>query len=236
VTPYDVLSILPAGNKPNGQPYAPATRHRVFEVLSRLFNWSIKMGLYSGENPCRPAKPPRYDNQRQRYLTDQEREALLAALSVESDQFAARAIRFLMWTGRRRGEVLAMEWTDVDMDRGFVTFRHTKNGKVQTVPVNSKAMDVLRSCPRISDLVFPCSTGRHLYLWRQWDRIRARAGLTGLRCHDLRHAFASTLASSGRVDIYTLQRLLGHSQITMTQRYAHLMPGALRDAAEVACL
>jgi integrase len=203
-------------------------------LLKRLFNWSIKMGLFDGPNPACKVDPPRYDNSRQRYLSESERSALLAALEADRNDFAVRAIKFMWLTGRRRGEVLGLEWSDVDMVRGLVTFRKTKNGRIQTVPVNSAALSILQESPRVSGLVFPCSSGRHFHSFnRSWIRIRKRAKLEGFRLHDLRHTFASVLASSGRVDIYTLQRLLGHSQISMTQRYAHLMPGALRDAAEV---
>jgi len=230
VMPQDVLDCLPAGR-------TPATRHRVLALLKRLFNWSIKMGLYSGPNPCLKVDPPRYDNSRHRYLSAAEKEALLTALEADKNDFAKRMIKFLWLTGRRRGEVLALEWRDVNLEGKLVTFRKTKNGKVQTVPISSAALGILESCPRLSRLVFPCSSGEFFHSFnRSWVRIKNKAGLEDFRLHDLRHTFASILASSGKVDIYTLQRLLGHSQITMTQRppHARSSPGSCRGDEPVA--
>lgn len=254
IRPLDVLRCIPSRS------LSPATRHRILTLIKRLFNWSIKFDLYQGVNPCCKVEPPRYDNSRHRYLNSDEKDRLLKALADDEDQYAVRLIKFLLLTGRRRGEVLSLEWSDIDMDKALVTFRKTKNGKIQTVPVNDYAMAVIREawfdtqngrCGSVgksgvhskafghshSKLVFPCSTGKRFWSFNKgWKRIRTRAELKDFRLHDLRHTFASTLASSGKVDIYTLQRLLGHSQITMTQRYAHLMPGALKDAVDVMTL
>jgi integrase len=227
VTPGDIIGCLP-------RHLSPASRHRVLALLKAFFAWSIKMDFIPGPSPCSKVDNPKYDNSRHRYLSETEKDALLTALEVDSNDFAKRVIKFLWLTGRRRGEVLSLEWSDVDMERGLVTFRHTKNGKVQVVPVNEGALGVLQECPRLSTLVFCCSSGGFFHSFnRSWVRIRKRAKLVNFHLHDLRATFASTLASSGKVDIYTLQKLLGHSQISMTQRYAHLMPGALKDAVEV---
>ena len=102
--------------------------------------------------------------------------------------------------------------------------------------MNNKALAILHRCQEleISGYVFPSNEGNYYSTLNDtWKRIRKRAGIT-IRFHDLRHTYASYLASSGKVDIYTLKELLGHSDIKMTMRYAHLINGALKKAACVA--
>ena len=124
----------------------------------------------------------------------------------------------------------------------MVTFQAatTKSGKTQTVPVNDKALEVLREAQEASDgkspWVFPCATGKYFIgLGAIWYRIRKAAKLSRhYRFHDLRHGFASTLVSNG-VSLYMVKELLGHADIKTTERYAHLATGALREAAGVMC-
>jgi integrase len=111
-----------------------------------------------------------------------------------------------------------------------------KSGKPRTIALNGAAISLLQSVPRVqgSEHIFPSLfTGRPFAsLFYPWDRIRHRAGLDDVRLHDLRHSFASFLVNEG-VSLYVVQGLLGHSQVRMTQRYAHLAPQTLLDAAEM---
>jgi integrase len=117
-----------------------------------------------------------------------------------------------------------------------VTFKDTKNKKTHSVPVNKHAMEILKTAHemKVSDLVFPCDTGKYYHSFsRTWYRIRDKAGVN-VRFHGLRHVYASHLASSGKVDLFVLKKLLGHKDIKMTQRYSHIMNSALRKGTEVA--
>lgn len=138
----------------------------------------------------------------------------------------------------RRGELFRLKWDDIDFERGFIHIRNPKGGVDQKIPLNEAAREVLANHPRTeSPFVFPGRGGRQRTdINKQVNRIKNAAGLPKdfRPLHGLRHTYASMLASTGQVDLYTLQKLLTHKSPTMTQRYAHLRDEALRRAAELA--
>jgi integrase len=143
------------------------------------------------------------------------------------------AIRLIMVTGCRKGEALTAKWTDFDFARGVWTkpSHHTKQKKVEHVPLNQQALALLESLPRDGEYLFPGRTGVHLTdLKGPWAKVSEMAVLTGVRIHDLRHSFASHLVSSG-VSLPIVGKLLGHTQPQTTARYSHLADNPLRDAA-----
>jgi len=129
------------------------------------------------------------------------------------------------------------KWEHVDWQRHTLLVPVSKSGKPRTIDLNGPAIALLQSVPRVqgSEHIFPSPFSGHPFasLFYPWDRIRRRAGLADVRLHDLRHSFASFSVNQG-VSLYVVQGLLGHSQVRMTQRYAHLAPHTLLDAAEVA--
>jgi integrase len=183
---------------------------------------------------------------REKYLTpDQTRrlDETLAAMKGKEISVIAGCIRSLIWTGCRRGEMAGLRWEDVSLDGDAPSayLRRTKSGKSRVLPLNSMAASVIRGMEahRRADNphVFPSQSsecGHVMDLRVVWKRAKAAAGLPeDLHLHDLRHSFASALVSSG-TSLYTVQKLLGHAAPTMTQRYAHLADGALREASEIA--
>lgn len=147
-------------------------------------------------------------------------------------------------TGMRRGELIALDWQDVDLERRLVTVRRsfvagvigpTKSNRERRVPLSASALARLtRRLPRRSGLVFSRADGApvaHKSMEGGLRRATARAGIRYVSWHVLRHTFASQLASEG-VPIPTVKELLGHSSITTTMLYAHLAPTALRDAVD----
>lgn len=232
-------------NKMHKRGYAPATVKQVLLLIKRLYNWSREQGIHeSAYNPCNNLKVPKVDNRVTNPIATKEQlkrlEDVLDGWSY--NKMVPLIIRFALYTGRRKGEILALKWRDVDLVKKFVTITKAKNGMIQTYPINRKAMSIIMRakvlkrgrCP----YVFPNRNGNSYHhsggFDKTWRLIRKKAGLPTTRFHDLRHTFASWIASSGKVDIYTLKELLGHSDIKMTQRYAHLINGALRRAVEVA--
>ena len=182
---------------------------------------------------------PSFDNSVTNPLSKSGLKSLKAVLESWENERAVLIIKFALYSGKRRGEILSMTWDNVDMENRLLSLKatNTKSKKNQTVPLNNLCMSILYRCRelKVSDLVFPSGNGIYYSGFDCiWKRIRKRAGLQGFRFHDLRHTYASYLASSGKVDIYTLKELLGHSDIKMTQRYAHLINGALRRAVNVA--
>jgi integrase len=181
---------------------------------------------------------PKFDNQVTNPLLKEDLERLLSYLSSWDNERAALLIKFALFSGRRRGEILKLKWKDVNFDAGYVTFvgETTKNKRSQSVPLNANCLAILTRCHelKLSDWVFASSTGAFYTTFENtWKRLKKSLALP-YRFHDLRHSFASYLASSGKVDILTLKELLGHRELKMTQRYAHLINGALQKGANVA--
>lgn len=215
----------------------PQTVKHVLILLQRLVNYGAKKGLCPGLSF--KIEMPRVDNVRTEFLTPDELQRLLAAMDAEPDPQAANFMRLALFTGMRRGELFKLKWSDLDFDRGFITLRAPKGGKSQKIPMSEAARSVLENHPMdpASDYVFPGKGGgQRVRPPRNIDRIREAAGLPkGFRpLHGLRHTYASLLASSGQVDLYTLQKLMTHKSAAMTQRYAHLRDEALQAAANVA--
>jgi integrase len=173
---------------------------------------------------------------RQRFLTADETKRLVTAIDEDENRVAAQAIKLLLLTGGRRNEITHAKWEHVDWQRRTLVAPVSKSGKPRTIALNAAAIALLQSVPRVQggEHIFPSPFSGHPFasLFYPWDRIRRRAGLADVRLHDLRHSFASFLVNQG-VSLYVVQGLLGHAQVRMTQRYAHLAPQTLLDAAEV---
>ena len=181
---------------------------------------------------------PKLNNLKTEFLTNEQLAGLLAAIDADTDIQAGTFLKLALCTGMRRGELLKLQWADVDYENGFIHIRQPKGGKDQIIPLNQAARELLEAHPHTSQYVFPGPDGGQCKsnFRRSIDRIRKRAGLPEdfRPCHGLRHHFASMLASSGDVDLYILQRLLTHKTPAMTQRYAHLRDETLRRAADLA--
>lgn len=143
-------------------------------------------------------------------------------------------------TGLRRGEILQLEWKDVDLDAKWITISGAiaKNGQTRRIPLNAEAAAILqawrqfRSRRASAARVFPGSDGEGLQrIDKAWRSLIEIAGIENFRFHDLRHHFASRLVQSG-IDLNTVRELLGHADITMVLRYAHMSPDRLAMAVE----
>jgi integrase len=207
--------------------------NRVIALLSCIFTMSIKWRMRA-DNPCKGIE--RNDEaKRKRYLTGAELERLSAALSKYADQDTADIFRLLLLTGARSGEVLSARWADIDLETGVWTKpgATTKQRTDHVVPLNAPARQLLAERAQDnSEYVFSGRNGGHrAYVKDAWAQICKAAKITGLRIHDLRHSYASILASSG-VGLQAIGALLGHTQPQTTHRYAHLFDDHLRQATE----
>lgn len=235
ITPFEIERFkmeLKNGLNAHGKPYRPATIKHQLVLLRRLFNVASKWGLFSGQNPMVQVSMPKIDNQVTEYMTEEQTERLLSTLETWPCRESAAFVRFAMLTGMRRGELFKLKWTDVDLDRGFVTLREPKGGKTITLPISEKAVNVLKALSLQGEYVFPGKGGKMRTDFKgPWERIRKAAGLPdGFRFHGLRHNFASHLVSNG-VDLAIVGELLTHKDSKTTRRYAHLLPAAVQEAA-----
>ena len=180
---------------------------------------------------------PEVYNQTTEDLADDQLKALLQAIKKDDHPQAGDFMKMALFTGMRRGELFRLRWDDVDFERGFIHVRDPKGGHDEKIPMNGQARALLESIPfRDSPFVFPGRGGKQRTEIRHVSEIRDAAGLPKdfRPLHGLRHVFASMLASSGQVDMYTLQKLLTHKDPGMTQRYAHLRDDALKNASTLA--
>ena len=216
--------------------YASGTTNRVLVLLRYIFNLARKWNVPSVSANPTAGLSMAPEVHRQRFLTAEETKRLIAAIDEDDNHVAAQAIKLLLLTGARRNEITQAKWEHVDWQRRTLLVPVSKSGKPRTIALNGAAIALLQSVPRVqgSEHIFPSPFSGHPFasLFYPWDRIRRRAGLADVRLHDLRHSFASFLVNQG-VSLYVVQGLLGHSQVRMTQRYAHLAPQTLLDAAEV---
>jgi integrase len=204
-----------------------ATTNRDRAILSKLFNWAISSNFYGGENPVRKVKRFVESPGRTRFLTAEEAGKLVAQVSDHLRPVVVTALH----TGGRLWEILSLRWEDVDLERGVLYFdqQNTKSKKQREVPIDSVLDAVLRERRKkiflggdAREFVFTRLGNRLRNVRTGFEKARERAGLGDeVTFHTLRHTFASWFMINGG-DVYRLQKYLGHSTLTMTQRYAHL--------------
>jgi integrase len=232
LTPFDVdrvrLNML--------KTHKPGTVKNTLELLRRLINFGLKKQLCAG--PGFVLGMPKVNNVKTEDLAPEQLARLLEAIEQDANIQVANFMRMAIFTGMRRGELFKLRWEDVDFERGFIHIREPKGGRDEKIPLNLAARNLLTQHPRTeSPYVFPGRHGRRrVDIAKQVNRIKTAAGLPKdfRALHGLRHVYASMLASSGKVDLYTLQKLLTHKSPQMTQRYAHLRDEALRRASDLA--
>jgi integrase len=215
---------------------APTHANRTLAVLSKMFSLAIRWG-WRTDNPCKGIER-NAEEKRHRYLSAAELTRLSAALAKLDDVSAANAVRLLLLTGARRGELLAAQWSDVDLEAGIWVkpAATTKQAALHRVPLSAAAVQLLTEMRAHADedaeWIFPARGGGHRqHINAAWDILRNAAGVPDARLHDLRHTYASVLASAGQ-SLSVIGALLGHSVPTTTSRYTHLFDDPLRAATE----
>lgn len=214
----------------------PQTVKHVLALIRRLALFGLNNELCEGLTF--KIAMPSFNNEKTEDLSPDQINQLFQVLDDFPNIQGANLVKLALFTGMRRGELFRLKWDDINFDRGFVRIRDPKGKEDQDIPLNGEALAVLENHPRSdSPYVFPGKDGKQrTTIKRLVNKIKKDAGLPGdfRPLHGLRHVYASTLASSGQVDLYTLQRLLTHKTPNMTQRYAHLRDEALRRASDLA--
>ncbi|RQW40503.1 site-specific integrase [Novosphingobium sp. LASN5T] len=207
--------------------------NRTIPILSVMMGYAEQLGMRPrGSNPCRGT--PRYKRKLvDRFLSAREFNRLAGSLRdfEESSPIAVQAIRLLIYTGARHGEVVGLRWEWVQPPR--LMLPDSKTG-AKIVYLNRQAQAVLDAMPNKADtgLVFPSVRGdKPIALSPIWHEIRRHAALPDVRLHDLRHSFASIAIADG-ISLVVIGKLLGHALAETTERYAHLADEAIADAAK----
>lgn len=237
----------------------PVKANRTLSVLSAMYGYASDLGIVAENlNPTRGVE--RYKERGRETFLNQAQIAKIGEALVKAettgipfrrkatgqsrkhipknkpprtiDREAAIAIRLLLLTGCRVGEILSLRWDQIDTERGIAALPDSKTGK-KTVFLNSQAIAYIMELPRIGPFLFPGRDPRthRVDLKRPWQIVRQIAEMPNLRLHDLRHTFASVGASQG-MGLPIVAKLLGHVDTRMTEKYAHLEDGPVRHAAE----
>jgi integrase len=203
------------------------TAARSLAVLGAILQFGMARGLI----PTNPARGVRLlkGEKKERFLSEAEVAKLagaLAAMEAEAaiSPSAAAAVRLLLLTGCRKSEILTLRWDWIDPERKCLRLPDSKTG-AKIVPLAAAALELLEEFSRRNDSMFVLPAGKgdghYTSLQKDWERIRARAGLPGLRLHDLRHSFASFAVADGH-SLFMVGKVLGHKQARTTEGYAHL--------------
>ncbi len=214
----------------------PGTVKNVMELIRRIINFGIKKRLCLGADFS--IEMPKVNNLKTEDLTPGQLSSLLEAIEKDTHPQAGTMMKLALFTGMRRSEMFKLKWRHVGFERGFILLRDPKGGPDQKIPLNDASRKLLKSYPKLGGpFVFPGRGDKQRTdIHRPVNKIRNAAGLPKdfRSLHGLRHVYASMLASSGEVDLYTIQKLLTHKSPLMTQRYAHLRDDALKAASNVA--
>jgi integrase len=216
----------------------PQTVKHILVQIRRIINFGVSRQLCNGLSFS--IEMPKFDNKVTEDLSKEQLNRLLSVLEKEENRDVADIMKLALFTGLRKSEILNLQWEDIDFNHGFIFIRDPKGKVKQNIPINKSTKEILhnRHQNKTAAYVFPSKTGLKRYRTsfdKPLRRICKEAELPKefRPLHGLRHVYASMLASSGQVDMYTLQKLLTHKSPEMTQRYAHLRDETLKRASNL---
>ncbi len=209
-----------------GTKMANGTVVRYMASLSHAFSLAVKDWQWIDDSPLRKVTKPKEPRGRERFLSDEERNALLQACQASTSRFLYTVVVLALSTGMRRGEIMALRWPQIDLANGRILLFETKNDTSRAVPLAGMALSMMANLAKVrridTDLVFYGETGnRPVDLTKPWTTALAKAKVTNFRFHDLRHSAASYLAMNGATTI-EIAAILGHKTLQMVKRYSHL--------------
>ena len=214
-----------------------ATVNRYIASLSACLAYGVKTLQWIERNPCERIEKPAESKGRVRFLSDEERTALLAACKPHGDLYLA--VVLALSTGARQAEIMTLRYGQIDFGRKVITLTQTKNGETRALPLVSSAFSLLQERARVrcltDDRVFPPTARAEkascLDLRQPWEKAIKTAGINDFHWHDLRHTAASYLAMSG-VSLVEISKILGHRTMQMVSRYSHLSDGHIVQTGE----
>jgi integrase len=214
----------------------PYAANRMAELVSRMYELATQWGLLPEgyPNPGRRIQAFK-ETRRDRFVRTDEMPRLAAAIEMEISPFLKAAFWLYLLTGMRKEELMRARWIDIDFDSGLWRLPETKSGRVHHIPLSQRAIAILQGMPREignAHIIPGLHSGEPVKnIDRAWRRIRARAGLTDLRLHDLRRTTGSYLAQDG-ASLHLIGRILNHRDASTTQVYAHFQRDHERAALD----
>lgn len=214
--------------------YAIATCNRCLVLLRYAFNLALRWELPGlKENPTKDVPLFEQHDHKERYLSPEEAKKLFDAVNRSENTMLQFIVPMLILTGARKREVLDSRWEDFDLERMQWRIPMSKTGRPRHVPLSDGAITLLKSIPRRATVPWVFANPKtglpYVSIYNSWNTARESVGLRDVRMHDLRHSFASFLVNAGR-SLYEVQKILGHTQVKTTQRYAHLAQETLLEA------
>lgn len=226
---------------------SPQSQKHVLTLLGEIFNQARKWGLFEGESPTKQVKLLQSDNRRMRFLTKEEAQRLLSELKSRSPELWRMSLLSLH-TGMRAGEIFHLRWEHINFADRTVTIMDGKGEQSRVCHMTEQVLEMLQDLAnnqetKAGKLVFPKQGTENEVRYQTGSgfqnivrSVGLNEGITDRRnrivFHSLRHTFASWLVQKG-VPLYTVQKLMGHKTVIMTQRYAHLAPDQGREAAKI---
>ena len=203
--------------------------NRFLEILSKMFNLAIDNDELT-ENPLKKVQKLKEDNHRPRYLTNEEEHRLFLSINTIAPYLKPIVITALQ-TGMRRGEIFGMKWCNIDLSNRIIYVLDTKSGKSREIPISDILYNLLKLLPQESEYVFtnPQTKKPYVDIKKSFNLVIKQAQIKNFRFHDLRHTFATRMVMAG-VDLFTLMEILGHTNVTTTMRYAHVIAGRKLEA------
>ena len=226
----DVVGLLQSIGEKHGRVVA----NRTVELIRRLYYYAEKNEIYAGDNPAK--KIELYpEAERARFLSGDELARLFRAMKKKANRDLVDFVNLSLWTGARRGDVLAMQWRDLDLDRMTWTIPNPKARVPYIVPLTEEAKEILKRRPKSSDWVFPShgKTGHLVEPKRAWKQLVTRAKIPNIHIHDLRRTLGSWQAGLG-ASLSVIGKSLGHSSTQATEIYARLDLGPVRASVAAA--
>lgn len=216
------------------RPISGARINRELAVLKSMFSKAVLWGRVP-DNPVKRVKLFRENRNRERFLTSEEKELLLK----HSSDWMRPLLITALGTGMRKGELLSLKWVNVNLDQNVIFIPESKGGRPRHIPMNSEVAEIMKRHPKRGPWVFSREDGTQMdedgLLRFSFERLRLklmRQGVPPFVFHDLRHTFGSNLAMKG-ADAVTIMQLMGHSSLSVTERYMHLSPSHKRVAVEM---
>ncbi len=224
-----------------------ATINRHLQALSKMLNLSVANNLLD-KNPMWSVKKLREDNHIVRVLTIDEEKRLFTEIERGYEVIGRDRVKKIIYpyihlkplvicalqTGMRRGEIFKLKWNCIDFEYRFAELLETKSGKSRRVPISQKFMDVLNELDKNTEYVFinPQTNAPYVDIKNAFHSVLKKANIENFRFHDFRHTAATRMLEKG-ADIRTVQEILGHSSVVVTQRYTHTTPQYKKSAIDL---